>query len=329
MGGWLLSWSNCKKLWHMAHGSRLHLAQASHSARECLVENVWAQNYPFPHLWYMQKWWGLGPSCGEGNGTPLQYSCLENTMDGEAWWAAVHGVTKSRAWLRDFTFIFHFHALEKEMATHSSVLAWRIPGTGESAGLPSMGLHRVGHDWSDLAAAGPSCCLKNQSGTLAISGQELGMWGTSKCQEDRVLWAALWQSEARRTNNSASNGRDPLGNDGSFRTTYPFPHTVYLYFNFFLQKTYVMYMMWPIKIRHCFLLDFSPKDRYYLRTRLKDSQGEGWSGWSTAGRRSNGSRNRNLFSSAHTCPSHLTSVEPEGHKNHFSFSGSPHKQVAC
>ena len=83
---------------------------------------------------------------GEGNGTPLQYSCLENPMDGGAWWAAVHGVAKSRAGLSDFTFTFHFHALEKEMATHSSVLAWRIPGTEEPSGLPSMGLHRVGHD---------------------------------------------------------------------------------------------------------------------------------------------------------------------------------------
>ena len=83
---------------------------------------------------------------GEGNGDPLQYSCLENSMDGGAWWAAVHGVTKSRARLSDFTFTFHFHALEKEMATHSSVLTWRIPGTGEPGGLPSMGLHRVGHD---------------------------------------------------------------------------------------------------------------------------------------------------------------------------------------
>ena len=71
---------------------------------------------------------------------------------GGAWWAAVHGVSKSRTWLSDFNFTFHFHALEKEMATHSSVLAWRIPGTGEPGGLPSMGSHRVGHDWSDLAA---------------------------------------------------------------------------------------------------------------------------------------------------------------------------------
>ena len=84
---------------------------------------------------------------------PIQYSRLENPMDGGAWWAAVHGVTKSRTRLSDFTFTFHFHALEKEMAIHSSVLAWRIPGTGEPGGLPSMGSHRVGHDWSNLAAA--------------------------------------------------------------------------------------------------------------------------------------------------------------------------------
>ena len=88
----------------------------------------------------------VGHSFGEGNGTPLQYSCLENPMDEGAWWAAVHGVAKSQARLSDFTFTFHFHALEKEMATHSSVLAWRIPGTGEPGGPPSMGSHRVGHD---------------------------------------------------------------------------------------------------------------------------------------------------------------------------------------
>ena len=87
---------------------------------------------------------------GEGDGTPLQYSCLENPMDRGAWWAAVHGATKSWTWLSDFT--FHFYALEKEMATHSSVLAWRTPGTEEPGGLPSVGSHRVGHDWCDLAA---------------------------------------------------------------------------------------------------------------------------------------------------------------------------------
>ena len=83
---------------------------------------------------------------GEGNGTSLQYSCLENPMDGGAWWAAVHGVAKSRTQLSDLTLTFHFHALEEEMATHSSVLAWRIPWTEEPGGLPSMGSHRVGHD---------------------------------------------------------------------------------------------------------------------------------------------------------------------------------------
>ena len=90
---------------------------------------------------------------GEGGGTPFQYFCLENPMDAGAWWAAVHEVAKSRTQPSDFTFTFHFHALEKEMTTHSSVLAWRIPGTGEPGGLPSLGSHRVGHDWSDLAAA--------------------------------------------------------------------------------------------------------------------------------------------------------------------------------
>ena len=83
---------------------------------------------------------------GEGNGTPLQYSCLENPMDGRAWWAAVHGVVKRWTRLSDFIFTFHFHALEKEVATHSSVLVWRIPGTGEPGGLLSMESHRVGHD---------------------------------------------------------------------------------------------------------------------------------------------------------------------------------------
>ena len=91
------------------------------------------------------------PSCPylrEGNGNPLQYSCLENPIDRGAFspWVA-----KSWTRLSDFTFTFHFHALEKEMATHSSILPWRISGTGEPGGLPSLGSQRVGHDWSDLA----------------------------------------------------------------------------------------------------------------------------------------------------------------------------------
>ena len=98
---------------------------------------------------------------GEGNGTPLQYSCLENPMDGGAWWAAVYGVAKSRTWLSDFTFTFHFHALEKEMPTHSSLLAWRIPGMGEPGGLPSMRsqsqtwLKRLSSSSSSKAALSP------------------------------------------------------------------------------------------------------------------------------------------------------------------------------
>ena len=89
---------------------------------------------------------GSGRSPGRGHGNPLEYPCLENAMDRGAWQAAVHGVTKSLTRLSDFTFTFRFHALEKEMAPHSSVLAWRIPGTGEPGGLLSMGSHRVRHD---------------------------------------------------------------------------------------------------------------------------------------------------------------------------------------
>ena len=101
----------------------------------------------FGHDWATDLIWS------EGDGTPLQYSRLENPMDRGAWKAAVHGVAKSRTWLSDFTFTFHFHALEKEMATYSSVLAWRIPGMAGPGGLPSMGSHRVGHDWRNLAVA--------------------------------------------------------------------------------------------------------------------------------------------------------------------------------
>ena len=101
-----------------------------------------------PVLEHAIKWFLLKPKAisGEGNGTLLHYSCLENPMDRGAWYAAVHGVAKSQTRLSNFTFTFHFHALEKEMATNSSVLAWRIPGMGKPGGLPSMGSHRVRHD---------------------------------------------------------------------------------------------------------------------------------------------------------------------------------------
>ena len=130
-------------------------------------------------------------SClGEDNGTPLQYFRLENPMDGGAWWAAVHGVSRSRTRLSDFTFTFHFHALEKEMKTHPSVLAWRIPGMGEPGGLLSLGSQRVRYNWSDLAATAAadiflelSCFFSDPmdvgnliSGSSAFSKSNLNIW---------------------------------------------------------------------------------------------------------------------------------------------------------
>ena len=130
-----------------SHGGFLHFKERTFFNSE----NIFTNNN---HMWLLFLiWWHLTILRGEGNGTPLQYSCLENPMDGGAWWAAVHWVAKSRTRLSDFPFTFHFHALEEEMATHSSVLAWRIPGTVGPGGLPSMGSHRVRYDWSDLAAA--------------------------------------------------------------------------------------------------------------------------------------------------------------------------------
>ena len=129
---------------------------------------------------------------------PLQYSCLENPMDGGAWKAAVHGVAEGQTQLSDFT--FHFHALEKEMATHSSVLAWRSPGTGEPGGLPSMGSHRVGHDWSDLAVAAVWNMLRNRSrkdkeGSI-IQGLYLALcMDYSVLSFERAKFLCPWDSE--------------------------------------------------------------------------------------------------------------------------------------
>ena len=108
-----------------------------------------------------------------------QSSCLENPMDGGAWWAVVHGVAKSQTWLSDFTFTFHFYALEKEMATHSSVLAWRIPGTAEPGGLLSMGSHRVGHDWNDLAAAAAAAVQHSDVQNLFNQFYVISIWVVS------------------------------------------------------------------------------------------------------------------------------------------------------
>ena len=126
------------------HPTPVLLPGKSHGQRSLVGCNPWG---PYELDMTERLHFHFSLSCiGEGNGNPLQCSCLENPRDGGAWWAAVHGVATSWTQLSDFTFTFHFHTLEKEMATHSSVLAWRITGMEEPGGLPSMGLHRVGHD---------------------------------------------------------------------------------------------------------------------------------------------------------------------------------------
>ena len=117
----------------------------------------------------------LAAISGEGNGTPLQYSCLENPMDGGAWKAAVHGVARSQTWLSDFTFTFHFHALEKEMATHSSVLGWRIPGTGEPGGLPAVyGVAKSQRRLKQLSSSS-----SHQTGATLYGGEPWGCENTA------------------------------------------------------------------------------------------------------------------------------------------------------
>ena len=130
---------------HRSGGDSQQVKCESLSFNTCFLQNPHAGTLPRP----TEKQRAVCPALAflqRRQRHPLQYSCLENPRDGGAWWAAVHGVAKSRTRLSDFTFTFHFHASEKEMAPHSSVLAWRIPGTGEPGGLQSMGPHRVGHD---------------------------------------------------------------------------------------------------------------------------------------------------------------------------------------
>ena len=116
----------------------ISLKNRLHAGTEIIVKNLqcWSKEFKVHSILLI----------GEGDGTPLQYSCLENPMNRGAWWVVVHAVAKSQTRLRNFPFTFHFHVLEKEVATHSSVLFWRIPGKGEPGGLPSMALPRVGHD---------------------------------------------------------------------------------------------------------------------------------------------------------------------------------------
>ena len=124
-------------------------------------------------------------------------------MDGGAWWAADHGVAKNGTRLSDFTFTFHIHALEKEMATHSSVLAWRIPGTGEPGGLPSMGLHRVGHDWSDLAAAATAYTYERDT-----KGRDIQRGGGDVIMEVRLGWCSHKPRKAWSHQKLEEAGRD-------------------------------------------------------------------------------------------------------------------------
>ena len=157
-------------------------------------------------------------------------------MDVGAWWAAVHGVAKSQTQLQDFTFTFHFHALEKEMATHSSVLAWRIPGMGEPGGLPSLGSHRVGHDWSDLAAAAAAAmstvgawCSGGGAGGQKHWRRRLGLQPVPIVQEllpeGRLFWllwvSSLWFSGKESTCSAEDavsipgSGRSPIGENSN------------------------------------------------------------------------------------------------------------------
>ena len=140
----------------------------------------------------------------EGNGTPLQYSCLEGPMNGGAWWVAVHVVARSQTQLSDFTFIFHFHALEKEMATHSSVLVWRVPEMGEPDGLPSVGSHRVRYNWSDLAAA---AAVVHVISLISLLWLWFSFCLPSDDKDKKLMEASGWERLTVGETGSCSNGR--------------------------------------------------------------------------------------------------------------------------
>ena len=143
---------------------------------------------------------------------PTQVLLPGKSMDGGAWSAAVHGVTKSQTRLSGFTFTFYFHALEKEMATHSSVLAWRIPGTGEPGGLPSVGSHRVGHDWSDLAAAAEVFhCVHQPSSIISssISGHTFWLLDLICYKYLRInIWVPIFHSFGYRPSCGIAGSHD-------------------------------------------------------------------------------------------------------------------------
>jgi len=132
-------------------------------------------------------------------------------MDRGPWKAAVHGVTKSQTQLSDFTFTFHCHALEKEMATHSSVLAWRILGMGGPGGLPSMGSHRVGHDWSDLAVVAAWPCLEEGMTTLS----SILTWRIPWTEESGRLLSIGLQSRTQLSTDMISSEGSPGGRPAS------------------------------------------------------------------------------------------------------------------
>ena len=165
--------------WIAAHQASLSITNSRSSLKLTSIESVMPSNHlilcrpllllpPIPPIIRVDH--SINEPISSSKIYTSQYSCLENPMDGGAWGTAVHWVAKSWTRPSDFTFTFHFHALEKEMATHPSILAWRIPGTEEPSGLPSMGLHRVRHDWSDLAAA--SAAEYSESLTSSTVSQE-------------------------------------------------------------------------------------------------------------------------------------------------------------